>query len=113
MNMVTSQYFDSGVPMMRCMKDFLCQFGINSDPTVTKTFKSNIKDDPNWLPEGPEYRENADGVKRFAKGYLAYAGGGKNSVSWHSIHSTYSFFSGSLVYCSRSVNCFLKDDIGF
>jgi hypothetical protein len=113
MNMVTSQYFDSGVPMMRCMKDFLCQFGINSDPTVTKTFKSNIKDDPNWLPEGPKYRENADGVKRFAKGYLAYAGGGENSVSWHSIHSTYSFFSGSLVYCSRSVNCFLKDDNGF
>lgn len=81
MDMVTSQYFDSGVPMMRCMKDFLCQFGINSDPAVTKKFKSNIEDDPNWLPEGPKYRENSDGVKRFAKGYLAYAGGGKNSVS--------------------------------
>jgi hypothetical protein len=81
MNMVTSQYFDSTVPMMRCIKDFLCQFGINSDPTVTKKFKGNIEDDPNWLPEGPKYRENSDGVKRFAKGYLAYAGGGKNTVS--------------------------------
>jgi len=31
------------------------------------------------LPEGPKFRTNADGVQRFAQGYLAYAGAGKNS----------------------------------
>eukprot|EP00536_Pseudo-nitzschia_multiseries_P018669 jgi/Psemu1/229846/e_gw1.2868.1.1 len=77
--MVESGYFDSKVPMMRCIKGFLCQFGLNSDPEVTKTFNKSFRDDPNWLPEGPKFRENEDGVKRFAKGYLAYAGSGKNS----------------------------------
>jgi len=77
--MVKAKYFDTTVPLMRCMKGFLCQFGINSDPTVTKKFRGNLKDDPNWLPEGKEFRENDLGVMRFAKGYLAYAGGGKNT----------------------------------
>uniref|UniRef100_A0A7S4EPP0 PPIase cyclophilin-type domain-containing protein n=1 Tax=Pseudo-nitzschia australis TaxID=44445 RepID=A0A7S4EPP0_9STRA len=77
--MVTSKYFDSTVPMMRCIKGFLCQFGLNSDPKVTKKFNKSLKDDPNWLPEGPKFRTNADGVQRFAQGYLAYAGAGKNS----------------------------------
>jgi len=80
LKMVTSGYFDSGVPMMRCLKGFLCQFGINSDRDVTKNFHiGKIKDDPNWLPEGPKYRQNSEGVKRFAIGYLAYAGSGKES----------------------------------
>jgi len=76
--MVTSGYFDTTVPMMRCLKNFLCQFGLNSDPEQSKKYRS-FKDDPNWLPEGPDYRKNEDGVKRFARGYLGYAGGGKNS----------------------------------
>lgn len=80
LKMVTSGYFDSGVPMMRCLNGFLCQFGINSERDVTKNFHiGKIKDDPNWLPEGPKYRQNSDGVKRFAIGYLAYAGSGKES----------------------------------
>lgn len=79
LEMVTTGYFDSGVPMMRCVKGFLCQFGLNNDPKVSKKFEKSIKDDPNWLPEGPKYRENKNGVKRFARGYLAYAGSGKNS----------------------------------
>ncbi|VEU44941.1 unnamed protein product [Pseudo-nitzschia multistriata] len=79
LEMVTSGYFDSTVPMMRCLKGFLCQFGLNSDPEVSKKFGGSIQDDPNWLPEGPNFRENKDGVMRFAKGYLAYAGGGKNT----------------------------------
>jgi cyclophilin family peptidyl-prolyl cis-trans isomerase len=79
LDMVKSGYFDSTVPMMRCIKEFLCQFGLNGDPVVTKKFRGNLKDDPNWLPEGKKFRENKLGVKRFAKGYLAYAGGGQNT----------------------------------
>jgi len=81
MEMVTTGYFNSGVPFMRCIKNFLCQFGLNSDPTAKQKLwtKGSIDDDPNWLPEGPKHRENKQGVKRFARGYLAYAGAGKNS----------------------------------
>ena len=79
LDMVKDQYFDSTVPMMRCLKNFLCQFGLNSDPQKSKKYQRNIPDDPNWLPEGPTHRENDQGVKRFAQGYLAYAGAGKNS----------------------------------
>ncbi|CAJ1941730.1 unnamed protein product [Cylindrotheca closterium] len=81
MEMVTTGYFNSGVPFMRCIKNFLCQFGLNSDPTAKQKLptKGSIEDDPNWLPEGPNHRENKQGVKRFARGYLAYAGGGKKS----------------------------------
>ena len=39
----------------------------------------SLPDDPNWLPEGKDHRQNDVGVKRFAVGYLAYAGSGKNS----------------------------------
>mmetsp|Transcript_24342 Transcript_24342/g.43889 ORF Transcript_24342/g.43889 Transcript_24342/m.43889 type:complete len:163 (+) Transcript_24342:498-986(+) len=70
--------------LMRCMKNFLCQFGIAGIPSYNKPYsgKANIlKDDPNWLPEGPSHRKNDLGVKRFGKGYLAYAGGGKDSRS--------------------------------
>jgi len=77
--MVKAKYFDTTVPLMRCRKGFVCQFGINSDPTVTQKFRSSLNDDPNWLPEGKEFRENDRGVLRFAKGYLAYAGGGTNT----------------------------------
>jgi len=82
MEMVTTGYFNSGVPFMRCVKNFLCQFGLNSDPTAKQKLSTqgrSIEDDPNWLPEGPKKRENKQGVKRFARGYLAYAGSGKNS----------------------------------
>lgn len=79
LEMVQSGYFDYTVPFMRCIKGFLCQFGLSSDPDVSKYFKSNIQDDRNWLPEGPRHRRNSEGVKRFAKGYMAYAGGGKDS----------------------------------
>jgi hypothetical protein len=68
---------------MRCIKGFLCQFGIAGIPSYNKHYngKNQIKDDPNWLPEGPMHRRNDLGVKRFGKGYLAYAGGGKNTRS--------------------------------
>lgn len=69
---------------MRCMKDFLCQFGIAGKPSYNAPYRGKngtLKDDTNWLPEGPAHRENEMGAKRFAKGYLAYAGSGKNSRS--------------------------------
>ncbi|KAG7366828.1 cyclophilin type peptidyl-prolyl cis-trans isomerase [Nitzschia inconspicua] len=79
LEMVTSGYFNTGVPMMRCIKNFLCQFGLNASKEKLKDFDETIEDDPNWLPEGPTHRENALGIKRFAQGYLAYAGAGKHS----------------------------------
>ena len=93
---------------MRCLKGFLCQFGLAGIPSYNEPYtgKNNIlPDDKNWLPEGPDHRKNELGVKRFAKGtliqialsffkwslltlfflpwkgYLAYAGSGKNSRS--------------------------------
>ena len=81
LEMVTTGYFSfgQGIPLMRCVKGFLCQFGIHSDTSKRPEFNSHLEDDVNWLPEGPDHRTNVDGIKRFAKGYLAYAGGGKNS----------------------------------
>lgn len=79
LQMVKSGYFNAGVPLMRCIKGFLCQFGLNSNPKLSRVFQETIPDDPNWLPEGPKYRTNSKGVARFAVGYLAYAGSEKNS----------------------------------
>jgi len=79
LEMVRVGYFSSQIPLMRCMKNFLCQFGLAGDPELNKKYRSSMMDDPNWLPEGPMHRQNEDGVKRFAKGYLAYAGAGPNT----------------------------------
>jgi cyclophilin family peptidyl-prolyl cis-trans isomerase len=79
LQMVKSGYFSSTVPLMRCIKRFICQFGLNGSHMLNKKWRQGIPDDPNWLPEGPSHRKNEDGVSRFANGYLAYAGGGKNS----------------------------------
>ena len=67
---------------MRCIKNFLCQFGIAGIPSETERYSGpqhKMTDDPNWLPEGPTHRTNELGVKRFAKGFLAYAGAGPNT----------------------------------
>ena len=77
--MVQKGYFSATVPMMRCLRGFLCQFGLSGDPATTKQYRETIPDDTNWLPEGPNFKQNADGIKRFAKGYLSYAGGGPNT----------------------------------
>ena len=81
LDMVSRKYFSSKIAMMRCLKHFLCQFGIAGDPSYNKEYRGTLKDDPNWLPEGPTHRTNEFGVKRFSKGFMAYAGGGKNSRS--------------------------------
>jgi Cyclophilin type peptidyl-prolyl cis-trans isomerase/CLD len=62
-DMVTSGYFNTGVPFMRCIAKFLCQFGLNGDPSKSEEFRDRLPDDPNWLPEGPKYRTNKNGVK--------------------------------------------------
>ena len=84
LDMVTARYFDTTVPLMRCIPNFICQFGLNGNPTAMKPFmgkKSHpLKDDTNWLPEGPEHRiDPVTKRKRFQRGYLAYAGSGTNS----------------------------------
>lgn len=80
LDMVTTDYFNHGVPMMRCISKYLCQFGLNSNPKYTKKYRGrSLIDDPNWLPQGEKYRFHDKGVNRFAKGYLAYAGSGENS----------------------------------
>lgn len=79
LDMVEAKYFDATVPLMRCINGFLCQFGLNGNPDMMKPFKDSIPDDPNWLPEGKDHRHNELGVRRFQKGYMAYAGSGTAS----------------------------------
>lgn len=79
LDMVRINYFESKVPLMRCIQNFICQFGLNSDPQLSRKYRQTIEDDPNWLPEGPTNRRNEQGVLRFARGYMAYAGGGAHS----------------------------------
>jgi cyclophilin family peptidyl-prolyl cis-trans isomerase len=79
LDMVESGHFDHKVPLMRCVKNFLCQFGLNGP--AGNPFKPSIADDPNWLPEGKDYRQNEAGIKRFQTGYMAYAGAGPRSRS--------------------------------
>jgi len=78
MDMVRGGYFSSKVPLMRCVKGFLCQFGLPGIPSLAKAFGGSFPDDPSWLPHGPKHWK-VGGVERFAKGYLAYAGAGPNS----------------------------------
>eukprot|EP01038_Epipyxis_sp_PR26KG_P009265 gene9265-12481_t len=80
LDMVRSGFFSTNVGLFRALKGFLVQFGLAGIPAVQDTFhrKGNLKDDPPWLPLGPPGRE-INGIKRFQKGYLAYAGAGNNS----------------------------------
>ena len=75
--MVRANYFSNKVPLFRCIKNFLCQFGLAGPPS--KEFDQRMPDDPQWLPAGPKSRVNDNGVKRFAHGYLSYAGAGPNT----------------------------------
>jgi peptidyl-prolyl cis-trans isomerase A (cyclophilin A) len=80
MNMVEDGFFSTNVALFRALKGFLVQFGLAGDPAVQRKYNSmgTLKDDPSWLPLGPSGRE-LNGIKRFQRGYLAYAGGGNNS----------------------------------
>jgi cyclophilin family peptidyl-prolyl cis-trans isomerase len=80
MDMVRANHFSSPkVPLMRCISNFLCQFGLNG--ASGKKFGKLLTDDPQWLPAGPDHRINELNVKRFQRGYFSYAGGGENSRS--------------------------------
>ncbi|KAL7559392.1 hypothetical protein ACA910_008014 [Epithemia clementina (nom. ined.)] len=76
---VNSHYFDTKVPLMRCIHKFLCQFGLNGRQAQTPMLQKTMPDDPQWLPAGPTHRLNEYLVKRFQKGYLSYAGAGPHS----------------------------------
>lgn len=83
LDMVSSGFFDSGVHFFRTLKGFIVQFGLSDDASLQRKWhaeKGNIPDDPPWLPMGPSHRRNSStGVLRYQEGYVAYAGGGKNS----------------------------------
>ena len=77
--MVENGFFSSEVAFFRALAGFLVQFGIAGDPKVQAKFdeshggRGGLPDDPQWLPPGPPGRE-INGVARFQKGYLSYAG---------------------------------------
>lgn len=80
-DMVRAGYFGK-VPLMRCVERFICQFGLKGKLSEEERhFSHPIPDDKPWLPKGPTHRENEAGVKRFAKGYFAFAGSGVASRS--------------------------------
>jgi len=80
MDMVRHGHFNDGVPMMRCLSDFLCQFGLSANASRNaRAAWPALADDPPWLPHGPKYRSDASGGQRFKTGYLAYAGAGANT----------------------------------
>mmetsp|Transcript_8843 Transcript_8843/g.13553 ORF Transcript_8843/g.13553 Transcript_8843/m.13553 type:complete len:275 (-) Transcript_8843:66-890(-) len=80
LQLVDDGHFDVGVPLFRCLRNFICQFGLSSQPERNRRRYRAIPDDSPWLPQGPSNRER-DGRVRFPKGYLAYAGAGHNSRS--------------------------------
>lgn len=80
LDMVETKFFSTKVGLFRALKGFLVQFGLAGDVDVQKSWNKKVwlPDDPSWLPLGPTNRK-INGIKRFQKGYLAYAGAGKNS----------------------------------
>lgn len=81
--MIRSNYFStnasSTIPLFRCTD--ACQFGLSSNPNMTKRFNGRLEDDPQWLPGGPTHRVNDAGVKRYPSGVWTFAGGGPNTRS--------------------------------
>jgi len=81
--LVANQYFESWVPLFRCVPGFLCQFGLSGKvglfgQLIPNREDHNLKDDVQWLPAGPKHRKHGT-TKRFAQGYMSYAGGGENT----------------------------------
>jgi cyclophilin family peptidyl-prolyl cis-trans isomerase len=112
LEMVTSGYFNSIVPMMRCVKGFLCQFGLNASKERRKDFDQTIEDDPNWLPEGPTHRENAGSGKHSRnKQFIValkpngpLAGGSPWEVPWGELVGNESFHTLSQIYTGYGEN---------
>jgi len=64
--------FFKDVPLFRCVDEFLCQFGYK-EPTPGEKRWSTIKDDPKGQAT----------PKKFKRGYISFAGGGKNTRDNH------------------------------
>lgn len=81
LDMLERGYFETEIPLFRCTD--ACQFGLSSNASLTKRFNKRIPDDPLWLPTGPDNRfsKGPNPIKRYPKGVLTHAGGGKNSRS--------------------------------
>lgn len=88
-----SGYF-TDIALFRCIKGFLCQFGIAATPELNQQWRARgaIKDDPHVLKTSSA---------RMKKGMISFAGGGidsrttqlfvnlrDRSVSWSSMHVT-------------------------
>ena len=73
LELVSNEFFIK-VPLFRCVKNFLCQFGYVPDPMYSEFTKRypTIKDDP-------KLEKN----RYFKKGWISFAGYGKNSRSFH------------------------------
>jgi peptidyl-prolyl cis-trans isomerase A (cyclophilin A) len=78
LDMVRAGYFSRKVPLMRCVDDWLCQFGLAGLASEDWTLK--IPDDPQWMTAAA----TADGVRNsnqtsrlhFPRGYFGYTGYG-------------------------------------
>lgn len=80
LDMVQNDFFSTKVGLFRALKGFLVQFGLSGNTVIQDQWrqKGELLDDIPWLPQGPPGRK-INGVKRFKRGYMAYAGAGKNS----------------------------------
>ena len=74
LEMVTSGFFSTRIGLFRAVKNFLCQTGVAGDPAEHKRWraKGTIPDDPQWLPMQTS-------KKNLKRGFVSFAGGGKNS----------------------------------
>eukprot|EP00930_Biecheleria_cincta_P038381 TRINITY_DN26373_c0_g1_i1.p1 TRINITY_DN26373_c0_g1~~TRINITY_DN26373_c0_g1_i1.p1 ORF type:complete len:442 (-),score=59.75 TRINITY_DN26373_c0_g1_i1:178-1503(-) len=72
-DMVESGFFSTKVALFRAVRSFLCQTGISGDPSIHKVWseKGTIEDDPQWL--------GLSLPNRMKRGYVSFAGGGKDS----------------------------------
>eukprot|EP00041_Stephanoeca_diplocostata_P029198 m.856298 g.856298 ORF g.856298 m.856298 type:complete len:559 (-) comp23512_c0_seq11:562-2238(-) len=73
--MVDDGYFSAQVPLFRCVRRWICQFGMTKDPQVTRFWnqRGTILDDPQWLDLSNQARP------WMRKGLFAYAGSGRNT----------------------------------
>eukprot|EP00928_Gymnodinium_smaydae_P023068 TRINITY_DN19182_c0_g1_i1.p1 TRINITY_DN19182_c0_g1~~TRINITY_DN19182_c0_g1_i1.p1 ORF type:complete len:477 (+),score=47.38 TRINITY_DN19182_c0_g1_i1:64-1431(+) len=69
LELVEDGFFSTMVALFRVSPNFITQFGISGDPTVTRKWrqKGTIPDDPHWQKRG------------FNRGWLSFAGSGSNS----------------------------------
>ena len=85
--LVQSGLFSTPVALHRAVKDFIIQFGTPGDggawAAAHRGEFPSFPDDPQWLPLGPacgpKRKHNKGPCLRHRKGFLSFAGGGKNS----------------------------------